>query len=553
MKNSNILFTTRQSHKHYPGARTLDRIYKSKEHKLVSLIVETNPGISILFDSGYNLIGCNKAALELLGFETFKEMKAGFIQRVLDGIPEYQPDGNLSVPLAERFRTAMQDGYDRFVTHITLAGVERTLDVVFKKIVYDDDFLTIIYVYDLTDRIAREKELKAMHEAKSSFLSSMSHEIRTPLNAIIGMTSIGMSSKDPDKKDYAFGRIDSASKHLLGVINDILDMSKIEANKLVLSPVSFEFEDMLDKVIGIVEHSVSQRQQKLKIKVDKKIPQMLVGDDQRLAQVIANLLSNAVKFTPEGGTITLRAYMVLEENGLCRLKISVTDTGIGITDEQKKNLFEPFEQADAGTSRIYGGSGLGLSISKRIVDLMDGEIWVESEVEKGSTFTFTVSLLRDSAADVKIKDYDAVQPGASQKHCIDFAGRTVLVVEDIEINREIIQTMLVPYKLNIECAENGIIAIEKFVSEPKKYDMVFMDIHMPGLDGLETTRRIRAQDTPAAKNVPIIAMTANVFREDVEQCLNAGMNGHIGKPINIDDVVYYLKKFLGQPHKGRNN
>ena len=525
----------------------------------------------------------------------------------------------------------------------------------------------------------RTKELEdqvliaeAASSAKSAFLSNMSHEIRTPMNAIIGMTAIGKLAKTSTKKDDALGKIDGASKQLLGIINDILDISKIEADKFVLSPANFEFEKMLQKVADVVNLRVDERRQKFYVNIGKNIPANLIGDDQRVAQVITNLLSNAVKFTPEEGSITLDSELIAEnENGACRLQISVTDTGIGVTEEQKERLFHSFEQADASTTRNYGGTGLGLSISKRIVEMMDGEIWVESAPGQGSKFIFTVMLKRGAEEEKQLLDasvnwenirilavddepeireffaavsenlgisctvaasgeeavellekdedfniffIDWKMPGmgggelarriqektpqdsiviifsSADWHFIedeargagvskflpkplfpsvivdvineslglkdetapedkadfsdDYTGYSLLLVEDVEINREIVMSLLEPMHLTIDYAENGAEAVRLFTEAPDKYDMIFMDIQMPEMDGYEATRQIRKLDNPKAKSIPIIAMTANVFREDVEKCLEAGMNGHLGKPLDIDDVLNKLRTYL---------
>jgi signal transduction histidine kinase/DNA-binding response OmpR family regulator len=507
--------------------------------------------------------------------------------------------------------------------------------------------------------------------AKSTFLANMSHEIRSPLNAIIGMTSIGRSAKTKEKKDYSFDRIDNASKHLLDVINDILDMSKIEADKFELSLVSFDFERMLQKVINLITLRVNERRQKFHIDIDKNIPHAFIGDDLRLAQVITNLLSNAVKFTPEKGVIRLSARLASEDGDLCRLQISVTDTGIGITDEDKARLFRSFEQAEAATARKFGGTGLGLALSRRIVELMGGEIWVESELGHGARFTFTVLLRREigrqrrllpegvnrnnirifavddepdtrdflmdlsknlgifcrvaasaeeavemlevddnyniyffdwklpgmngldlartiraksanksvvilfSSADWSVIDDETHNTGIDKflpkpllastivdviNECIgpekreklsgndelltDYRGHSILLAEDMEINREIVLTLLESTNIHIECAENGIQALNMFEKAPDKYDIIFMDIQMPGMDGYEATRRIRALDIPQAQNIKIVAMTANVFREDIEMCYNVGMNDHIGKPLDFDAVLQILRKYL---------
>ena len=518
------------------------------------------------------------------------------------------------------------------------------------------------------------EEARVASRAKSDFLSNMSHEIRTPMNAIIGMTMIGKSANDTEKKDYAFEKIEGASSHLLGVINDVLDMSKIEANKFELSPVEFEIEKMLKKVVGVIDFRVNERSQTLAVKLDPKIPQRLIGDDQRLAQVVTNLLSNAVKFTPEHGLITLKLRYMGEENGQCVIKVSVTDTGIGISPEQQQRLFTSFEQAESSTSRKFGGTGLGLAISKRVVELMNGEIWIDSELGKGATFTFTVQLelcpesagqqspsvslkdvrvlvvdddadtreyftalaermdikcdtavngrealeilerdvkydicfvdwrmpemsgielskaMRDngkegpviimiSAYDWNVIEQDAKAVGVNDfltkplfssdvMDCIStyvgaklmstadsspmtrtesFEGHCILLAEDVEINREIVQSLLEPTHLEIDCAVNGIEAVRIFSAAPERYDMIFMDLQMPEMDGLTATRHIRELDIAKAKEIPIVAMTANVFKEDVEKCMAAGMNNHIGKPIDYDDMLNILKQYLQPP------
>jgi CheY-like chemotaxis protein len=515
--------------------------------------------------------------------------------------------------------------------------------------------------------------------SKSNFLSNMSHEIRTPMNAIIGMTAIGKAASDAGRKNYAFQKIEHASAHLLGVINDILDMSKIEANKLELFAAEFDFEKMLLKVVNIINFRVNEKQQDFIVHIDRRIPRNLIGDDQRLTQVITNLLSNAVKFTPENGTVRLDARLVKEvkekngeKNGLCTIQIDVTDTGIGISPEQQARLFTSFQQAEGGTSRKFGGTGLGLAISKSIVELMGGKIWIESELGKGAKFAFTIQaergtsenrhgllnpgvnwkniriliaddarevreyfqeitqaldircdaaaggeeacalIERNGAYDIYFVDWkmpgmdgveltrrirergtegssavvmisagswiaieeEAKQAGVDKflakpifpstiADCIndclgsaailsdtsievldDFGGRRVLLAEDVEINREIMLTLLEPTGLAIDCAENGAAAVSAFSQNPEKYDLIFMDIQMPEMDGYEAARCIRALDAPCARDIPIIAMTANVFREDIEKCLEAGMNDHTGKPLDLEKVLEKLRKYL---------
>jgi len=395
--------------------------------------------------------------------------------------------------------------------------------------------------------LKKAEEAKSASEAKSRFIANMSHEMRTPLNAITGMTAIGKSAKELERKDYALDKIKDASTHLLGVINDVLDISKIEANMLELSPVEFNFEKMLQNTAAVINFRVDEKQQKLSVHIDDKIPKTLIADDQRLAQVITNLFSNAVKFTPEKGSITLDARCIGEEKDIYTIQISVTDTGIGISSEQQKRLFKSFQQAESSTTRKYGGTGLGLAISKSIVELMGGKIWVVSEPEKGSTFTFTIMAKRGKAAEI-VNEHTAGGARQAEETRMDisglFAGRRVLLVEDVEINREIVLSLLEPTQLEIDCAENGAEAVRMFSEAPDKYELIFMDVQMPEMDGYEATRRIRSLDNPNGKTVPIVAMTANAFREDIEECLAAGMDDHIGKPIDFEKVIEKLCAYL---------
>ena len=380
------------------------------------------------------------------------------------------------------------------------------------------------------------------NNAKSRFLANMSHEIRTPISAIVGMTSIGKAASDPKRKDYCLKRIEEASDHLLGVINDVLDISKIEAGKFELSHVDFNFDVMLRRVVNVVRFRVDEKEQTLASHVDKDIPKILVGDDQRLAQVITNLVGNAVKFTPVKGKITIDSKLLGEEDGVCTVQISVTDSGIGISPEQQAKLFKPFRQADSGTSRKFGGTGLGLAISGNIIEMMGGKVWIESELGQGAAFIFTVQLKRSDRK--KLRRHDEIEDGADTDVEGIFDGRRILLAEDVEINREIVTALLETTGVEIDCAVNGFEAVRMFADSPGAYDLIFMDVQMPEMDGYGATRLIRALKTPKALNVPIIAMTANVFREDIEQCMECGMNGHIGKPLNMDELMSKMRAHL---------
>jgi CheY-like chemotaxis protein len=354
------------------------------------------------------------------------------------------------------------------------------------------------------------------------------------------MTNIGMKASDTHELNHALKTIKDASSHLLGIINEVLDMAKIEANKLALSPVEYDFRKMLQRVVELIKYRTDEKQQELSVKIDKKIPDILIGDDHYLAQIITNLLSNAVKFTPDYGKIYLDVLQTAGTEGFCELRIEVSDTGIGISKEKQAKLFDAFEQADKRTRREYGGTGLGLTITKRLVEFMGGNIWVESESHKGAKF---IVIIKAELGKTKRtgKEPDDTQAAENKN---TFAGKHLLLVEDLEINREILIVLLGDLGLTIDCAVNGLEALEKITNAPEKYDIVFMDIQMPKMDGLEATERIRALPTPTRSKLPIIAMTANVFKDDVENYLAIGMDDHLGKPIDIEKVHEILHTYL---------
>jgi signal transduction histidine kinase/CheY-like chemotaxis protein/PAS domain-containing protein len=424
--------------------------------------------------------------------------------------------------------------------------------------------------------ITAKEQAEQSNIAKTNFLARMSHEMRTPMNAIIGMTTIARNSSELKRKDYCLSKIDEASAHLLGVINDILDMSKIEAGKFELSYSTFDFRKMIRRIANVMNFKFDEKNQRFAILIDPAIPKYIIADDQRLAQILTNFLSNANKFTCEGGDITLSADRVSHNGTIGTLRFTVADTGIGISPEQQSRLFSLFEQADGSIARKYGGTGLGLAISKSLVELMGGEIWVESEAGKGSRFIFEIAVQEGENAEAPavtedngiVAAGDAPSVGDSGTAASDdtdssgdgiqtpdgsrgiFEGRLLLLVEDVELNREIVMALLEETGIVIECAANGIEALRMFRENPGRYGAILMDIQMPEMDGFEATRRIREFEQSrdrlpgSPKAIPIIAMTANVFREDIEKCLAAGMNDHLGKPIETEEVLRKLKIYL---------
>ena len=384
---------------------------------------------------------------------------------------------------------------------------------------------------------AKEEAVRASM-AKGEFLSRMSHEMRTPLNAVIGMIEIASRTDDMDKIDLCLKKAGAASKHLLNVINDILDISKIEEGKLELAEVEFAFEKMVNNVITVVKVKADEKAIQLDLNISEDVPTHINADELRLSQVITNLLTNAIKFTPQNGNVSLNVIRLEEDESHAVLLVEVADTGIGIEKEQQAKLFKPFEQANNKISQKFGGTGLGLAISKQIIEMMGGKIWIESELGKGSKFIFSFPAekcdglsLHDEGHQLTASDYD-------------FSTKTVLAAEDVDINREIIMAILEDTKVTLDFVTNGQEAVDKFRENQNRYDLILMDVQMPVMDGHAATRAIREMNTQSANDITIIAMTANVFKEDIEACLMAGMNGHIGKPISFSALYETLNKYF---------
>ncbi|MCC8193371.1 MAG: response regulator, partial [Deltaproteobacteria bacterium] len=520
---------------------------------------------------------------------------------------------------------------------------------------------------------AREQAL-SYARAKSEFLSRMSHEIRTPMNAIIGMGAIAKKTTDIGKIGECLRKIDASSRQLLGIINDILDMSKIDANRFEIGSAPFDFEKMLHNIFAVMQVKFGEKNQVFKYDIETVFTRKMISDELRLSQVLLNLLSNAVKFTPENGTIIMKIREKNREEAGSLLHIEVIDNGIGIPLEVQDKLFTSFEQGDGSITRRFGGTGLGLAISKKIVTLMGGDIWVKSAPNRGSAFIFEVPVGWDGELseevpplqlkkelralvvddDTDVLEYMEVLLSAFPMHvdsttdpmraidlttngieagaphdvilvdwnlpvmngvetaleikriapdCLliimtphsdrteieheagmfgithilqkpilpstlfdllvqhtgrimehapppadpevkDWSGKYILLAEDIEINQEIVLGILADTGVNIDIANDGLEAVSLFAKNPGKYDVVLMDVQMPNLDGLSATRKIRSLETPGALDVPIVAMTANAFKEDEENCRDAGMSGYLAKPIDVDALLGILADFF---------
>ena len=407
------------------------------------------------------------------------------------------------------------------------------------------------YILDLSDRTKDKKINQRLEDAfhtaenanraKTTFLNNMSHDIRTPMNAIIGFTNIAMKHEPEPEVRGCLEKIRESSDHLLTLINDVLDISRIESGKIKFAPIGVDIVEVADTVLSIMYGFLSNRN--ITFHTHLAIPETryVLADAVRIREVLVNILGNAVKFTGDGGSITFTSdYLPGADDRHMIVRYRVTDTGVGMTKEFVKHIFDEFSQEESSARTYYKGSGLGMAISKRYVDLMGGNISVESEKGKGSTFTVELPL--------ELTEADKVQKQASPGDSTDLAGVKILMAEDNDLNAEIAMVQLEELGIHITRASDGKEALKIFASnQPGTFDIIFMDIMMPKMNGYEATKAIRAlQNRPDARTIPIIAMTANAFAEDVQASLDAGMNDHLSKPIVIDEVVKTIARNLNR-------
>ncbi|MDD2742578.1 MAG: ATP-binding protein [Rhodocyclaceae bacterium] len=400
-------------------------------------------------------------------------------------------------------------------------------------------------VTERTQELATAKELAdAANVAKSAFLSNMSHELRTPMNAIMGMTNMALRQASDPKLIDQLKKIDHASTHLLNIINDILDISKIEADRLTLEQTRFHLGQVVDSLLVIFSHRIKERGLQFLVDIPEPLTKrFVIGDSLRIGQILLNLVSNALKFT-EQGSVSLRVMVVEERATQLLLRWEVRDTGIGISPEEQARLFTAFEQADGSTTRKYGGTGLGLAISKRLANMMGGDIGVDSASGAGSTFWFTSCLGLDADQTAPLVERQSTLSAEAQL-LRDYSGTRVLLAEDEPINQEVSMMLLEDVGFEIDLAADGVEAVN--LARQKRYDLILMDIQMPNLNGQDATRAIRAESLNT--KAPILAMTANAFDEDRQACLLAGMDDHIGKPINPDLLYGVLLSWLSSTAK----
>ncbi len=394
-----------------------------------------------------------------------------------------------------------------------------------------------------SNRILKEaaEEARSANQAKSDFLSHMSHDIRTPINGIMGMTEIALKNvSDAVRVEDCLCKISNSSQHLLSLINDVLDMSRIESGKVTVNSAPMNMSDIIDECASIIDGQLQSRDVELIREFGDFAYPNLIGDELHLRQILINVLGNSVKFTLDGGKIYFRVKETGSADGRAHFHFEIEDTGIGMKPEFLQHIWEPFAQEDGGNRTNYKGTGLGMAITKQFVDMMGGTITVESRLHEGSKFVIELSfdIDQDAAAAVEA-------PEETELH---LDGMRVMLVEDNELNAEIAQFMLEDVGITVTCVENGQLALEMFQNQAAgSFDVILMDIMMPVMNGLDATRAIRALDRPDAKTIPIIAMTANAYEDDIRHALEAGMNGHMAKPIDTGLLYRTLDELYHHP------
>ncbi len=541
-----------------------------KEHELTKLMLDATPLASRLWDSDYNLIECNEASVKLFGVKSKRE----YIERHFEFAPEYQPCG---VSTREKTRALVREAFEKGICRDELMyrmpdGSPLPAEVTLVRVPYGDDYVVAAYSRDLREQVQMMSEIKeasaqleeALEEArransaKSDFLARMSHEMRTPLNAIIGLSEISLGGSLDEETQLNLEKIYNSGSTLLSIVNDILDISKIQSGNFAILPDKYDIPSLVNDSILQNVLRIGSRPIRFNLNIDENMPARLLGDELRIKQIINNLLSNAFKYTEEG---TVELGLSGERDGeTVWLTIRVSDTGIGIQKEHLGKLFADYTQFGATSYHQADGTGLGLAITKKLTEMMDGEISVESEFGKGSVFTVRLrqgyvdgAVIGAAVAEsLKRFDYSANKLNRNARaNRIPLPYARVLLVDDNITNLDVTKGLMKPYQMQVDCVTSGEAAVRAIRDENVKYSAIFMDHMMPGMDGVEATRAIRELGTEYAKTVPIIALTANAVAGSEEMFLSNGFQAFISKPIDITRLDAILRQWVRD--KSREN
>ncbi len=505
-------------------------------------VVEDGSDIIFIVDYKGNILYHNPSVQETLGHAPSSLINENFFDYIKPStLKEFKKEFDQSIikPYDEsiEFRFLCKDGTYRYLefNSINLQHKEGV-----KALILD--------CRDITQRKKDAEELLRAQKAKEQFLANMSHEIRTPINGISGMVNLLSETNSEEEKKKYLNAIKNSTESLKVIINDILDLSVIESGKLKLEKIGFNIKDRLSAVLDTFLYTSKEKGIGLNFYISTEVNDVLLGDPARLNQILINLIGNAVKFT-HIGEIKINVSLLKENKKYSHIKFQVKDTGVGIPSDKIHRIFDSFTQADASVTRRYGGTGLGLTIVKQLVELQNGTIKVESKENKGTTFTFIIPYEKGTSNDLV---YQNNQNQDIAQH--SFKNLNVLLVEDNEINRLYATNILKKWECNVEGAENGYMAIEKL--KKSDFDIILMDVQMPIMDGFEATRIIRQLHDPIKAGIPIIALTANAIKGDNEKCIDVGMNGYLSKPFHPESLFIVISKHVNQTkfvEKSSNN
>ena len=510
----------------------------SLEH--VHNIIYSIPDLVFVLDKDFKITRVNKA------IQDFKLEDSDVLFHLVD---QYFDKRKFSFSkFKERVRTTSIKGKE----YIFLDGNKKGVPVLMScSMVLNEDGQGegyVMVIRDVTISKKREEELKKAKEAaeqaalaKSQFLSTMSHEIRTPMNAVLGIAHLLIAGEPRKDQIQNLKSLRFSAENLLVLVNDVLDMSKIETGKVVFRKEKFSINELIENIKESFSGKMIKSTVKLNSRLDDQIPQRLVGDKVRLTQVLTNLIGNAVKFTNDG-EIQVRTYVMKKDQNKVKLKFEIVDTGIGIPDTKLDSIFDDFTQVDSSNTRRYGGTGLGLSICKRLLDLQGGAIQVSSRVGKGSVFTFYITYDHEETQKFDTVGLRKNTTTIKKDKFNGFNGAKVLLVEDNPVNVIVTNQFLKIWDFKVDVAKNGAEAVSKILS--KNYDIILMDLQMPIMDGFEATKQIRKMTDSIKSEIPIIALTASAMIEDREHVLSIGMNDHVAKPFNPDELFNKMKKLL---------